>query len=159
MSEYSKYHIPDQKKIYVTLWQSIWEHKCQHIVYGGNHVMILCQVHARMFFRIYMSRHMSTYVRRHIGNYVRVSQSLCQYTHQNARGDCCRYKCLNACQNMLSENMLDFMICFVSLFLVPWKCIYQHIYINAIIVNLICTCIYSWFVFMFLLRWKSHEVK
>jgi hypothetical protein len=72
----SKYHTPDQKKIYVTLWQSIWEHKCQHIVYGGNHVMILCQIHARMFFRMYVSRHMSAYVRRHIGIYVRVCVSI-----------------------------------------------------------------------------------
>lgn len=59
--------------------------------------------------------------------YRNLCQSLCQYTHQNACGDCCRYKCLNVCQNMLSENMLDLMICVVSLFLVPWKCIYQHI--------------------------------
>ena len=72
----SKYHTPNQKKIYVTLWQSIWEHKCQHIVYGGNHVMILCQIHARMFFRMYVSRHMSAYVRRHIGIYVRVCVSI-----------------------------------------------------------------------------------
>ena len=51
--------------------------------------------------------------------YRNLCQSLCQYTHQNACGDCCRYKCLNVCQNMLSENMLDLMICVVSLFLVP----------------------------------------
>ena len=80
----SKYHTPDQKKIYVTLWQSIWEHKCQHIVYGGNHVMILCQIHPRMFFRIYiyMSRHMSAYsedISEFMSEFVSVYASECMW--------------------------------------------------------------------------------
>ena len=77
-----------------------------------------------VFQDIYVKTHLSICQK----TYRKLCQSLCHYTHQNACGDCCRYKCLNVCQNMLSENMLDFMICFVSLFLVPWKCIYQHIY-------------------------------
>ena len=106
-------------------------------VFGSINVNILYMAETMWwFYARYMPGCFSGYIyiygKTHVSicqkTYWNLCQSLCQYTHQTACGDCWWYKCLNVCQNMLSENMLDFMICFVSLFLVPWKCIYQHIW-------------------------------